>query len=566
MPHRLPTEPTVPSNVASLPGHDFPYELVLNNTIVGVSYMRERTFVWANARMNEIFGYVDGELTGRPVRMLYSTEEDYAEVGRRYARFARDNSYTHERSMVKKNGETLWCLISGRMIDPADPKSPSVWVVQDISARKQAENQLKRANQRLEHAVESRTQNLRRSNDALRLEMVRRRTMQAASVESREKYRALFRHLPLGILVTSADGEIVEINRAMQRFVGATAHAMLATTLADAQRVVLGADRTCSLRSFIHDRTPPDGKRVERNHMIWRGRSGKMTQFEMVASRLSSHGLGAVFTFEDVTEQHRAREREHEQQVVLAHAMRLSLMGQFASALAHELGQPLNACESYLAGIRLRLGNELADRPDVQSALAQISLHLEQADQIVRNVRRFVGRHEPEFEAVDAGDLVIQTLDLLRVQLNASGCSVAVEAPDDLPMVQAHRVEIQQVLVNLLLNALDAMAAEPPARRHVAVRLQREGKGMLCIQVSDNGPGVAPELMKRIFTPYFTTRKDGLGMGLMMCRTIVESHRGAIRCVDTFGAGATFRFTLPVVREAMKESMKETVRDSSTTP
>lgn len=557
----------IPSDVASLRGHDFPYELVLNNTIVGVSYMRERRFIWANARMNEIFGYADGELTGRPVRILYSTEEDYADVGRHYALFARDNnSYTHERAMVKKNGETLWCLISGRMIDPVDPHSPSVWVVQDISARKQVENQLKRANQRLEQTIESRTQNLRRSNDALRVEMERRRSMQAASVESREKYRALFRHLPLGILVTSANGEIVEINRAMQRLVGATAYAVLAPTLDDAERVVLGPERSCSLRSFIHDRTPADGRRVERSHMSWRGRSGKVSQFQMVASRLTSHGLGAVFTFEDVTEQHRAREREHEQQVALAHAMRLSLMGQFASALAHELGQPLNACESYVAGIRLRLSEELAERPDVQGALAQVSLHLEQAGQIVRNVRRFVGRHEPEFEPLDARELVMQTLNLLRVQFDASGCSVEVDAPDDLPMVQAHRVEIQQVLVNLVVNAIDAMAANAPGQRHITLRLQREGKAMLGIQVTDNGPGVATELMERIFTPYFTTRKDGLGMGMMMCRTIVESHQGTIRCISPPGCGATFRFTLPVVPQRPEKTKGGNVENSGIVP
>ena len=527
---------------------DFFHELVLNNTIVGVSYMRERCFVWANARMDEIFGYEEGELTGRPVRILYSSEEDYAEVGRRYKRFARYNSYTHERAMVKKNGDMLWCLISGRMIDPTDPHSPSVWVVQDITGRKQAENQLKRSNLRLEHAVERRTQNLHRINDALRLEMERRLAMQAASVESRGKYRALFKNLPVGILVTRADGEIVEINSAMQKFIGAMTNSSLAQVLDDATRVVESEDRACSLRQFIHDKTPKDGRRVDRSRMVWRRNSGKTSEFAMVATRLASHGLGAVFAFEDITEMRQARQRESEQQNALAHAMRVSMMGQFASSLAHELGQPLNACESYLAGIRFRFDDDLASRPELQGALNQISRHLDQAGQIIRNVRRFVSRQEPEFESVDARELVMQTLDLLRMQLKASGTRIEMEAREDLPPVQVHRIEVQQVVVNLIVNAIEAMAGGPAAQRLIRVQIDREGKSMVCIHVSDNGPGVAPELLDRIFSPYFTTKKDGLGMGLMVCRTIVESHRGALRCVSSPGTGASFSFTLPVSR------------------
>lgn len=533
--------------VASLQ-RDVLYGLVLDNTIVGVSYMQDRYFLWANARMAEIFGYEDGELTGRSVRMLYSAEEDFLEVGRRYTRFARYNSYTHERAMAKKNGDTIWCLISGRMVDPSDPNSPSVWVVQDITARKSAESKLKRANLRLEQTVERRTQNLQRINAALHIEMERRRTMQAAAVESRGKYRALVKHLPVGILVTGAGGEIVEINSVMQKFIGAMTNASLEEVLDDETRVLESGDRPCSLRQFIQDKTPVDGRRVDRGHMVWRRRTGRKAHFAMVATRLTGHDLGAVFAFEDITEMRQARERESEQQRTLAHAMRLSMMGQFASSLAHELGQPLNACESYLAGIRFRFEKELANLPELGEAIGQISQHLNQAGQIIRNVRRFVSRQAPEFEAVDARELIMQTLDLLHMQIKASGIRIEVEARDDLPPVQAHRIEIQQVLVNLIINAIEAMTGEPAAKRMIRVSLQREAKGMVSIHVTDNGPGVPAELMNKIFSPYFTTKQNGLGMGLMVCRTIVESHRGVLHCTSSPETGASFAFTLPVSR------------------
>ncbi len=529
---------------------DVLYGLVLNNAIVGISYMHDRYFTWANARMAEIFGYADGELTGCKVRMLYSSDEDFEEVGRAYKRFARFNSYTHERAMVKKNGDTIWCLISGRMVDPTDPNSPSVWVVQDISARKSAENKLKRTNLRLEQTVARRTQNLQRTNNALHLEAERRRAMQATAVETRGKYRALFTHLPVGILVTNADGGIVEINSAMQKFIGAVSNASLDEVLGDESRVIETDDRTCSLRQFIHSKTPGGGRRVDRSQMVWLRKTGRKAHFAIVATRLSIHGLGSVFAFEDITEMRHARDREREQQNALAHAMRLSTMGQFASSLTHELGQPLNACESYVAGIQIRFKDALASNPELEGAIGQIAKHLGQASQIICNVRRFVSRREPVLESVDLYELVTQTVDLLQMQLKASSARVEIDPRGDLPTVQAHRTEIQQVLVNLIVNAIDATIDQPVSRRLIRVQMQREPRGMVSIQVTDNGLGVPSDLSELIFQPYFTTKENGLGMGLMICRTIVESHRGTLRCSSSPGFGASFSFTLPVSRSS----------------
>src|SRR6266446_6903444 len=136
---RIPSSPRS-SDSLHLGGTDFPYELVLENTIVGVSYMLDRRFLWANARMAQMFGYAPEELIGEPVRKLYATQEDYEEVGRMYATFAKHDFYTHERAMVCKSGDLIWCRISGRLIEPGHPESPSVWVVQDLTDKKKAED------------------------------------------------------------------------------------------------------------------------------------------------------------------------------------------------------------------------------------------------------------------------------------------------------------------------------------------------------------------------------------------------------------------------------------------
>ncbi|MBI5920030.1 MAG: PAS domain S-box protein [Betaproteobacteria bacterium] len=532
--------------VTTLPEQPFPSELVLENAIVGVCYMIERRFIWANSRMASIFGYEDGELNGQPVRKLYLNEEDYQAVGNMYATFAQNDTYSHERAMVRKDGSLIWCLIAGRMIDASDPRSPSVWVVQDITPRKEAEDQLKRTNQRLEQIVERRTLTLRRSNEALHDEAERRRTVQAALLESREKYRALFRHIPLGVLFTNAEGEIVEINRTIQSFTGARTKSELAQLVQDAERVVEADGSSISLAEFVRRHTPRDGRRVERCAMTWRSVSGKLREYSIVASALAVHDLGAIVTFEDVTEARLASKREHEQQMALAQASRLSLMGQMNSALAHELGQPLNACQSYVSGIRHRLGEELKDRPELLEALDKISTHLDRAGDIIRNVRGFVAQHQPKFEAIDLVALLRQTLSLLDMQIRTGEVGLDLEFEEEAICVQANSVEIQQVIINLIVNALDALAGLPQPERKIMIRLGQDQRGKAYLQVSDNGPGVPNELLGKIFTSYLSTKSTGLGMGLMICRSVIESHGGTIRYLPGKPVGACFRFTLPI--------------------
>lgn len=530
-------------------GAEFPARLVLENTIVGISYMQDRRFLWANARMAEIFGYAPGELDGEPVRRLYVTQEDYEDVGHLITGYPHDGFYTHERAMARKDGSLIWCRISGRLIRRGDPGFPSVWVVQDLSDKKRAEDQLRRVNQQLEQTVERRTTNLRRTNEALKAEVQRRQELQAVALASREKYRALFRHMPLGVLVADADGEIAEANRTVQAYLGAPTRARLDELMRDESRAVLDDGRTCSIATLVglHVRSQP--QRVERFEIGWRDGNGRRRDISVLAAPLSGKRRGVVFTLADVTEQRRRREREHEQQAALAHASRLSLIGQMASALAHELGQPLNACQSYLSGMRHRLGDELKSHPELARALDKATAHLEQAGQIIRNVRGFVARHQPEFESVALPGLIAQTLSLLELPLSTGGVKVSVQVDSahgrNLPPVRCNPVEIQQVLVNLLINSVEALGESPLEARRIQIRVSLDARTMLVVDVADNGPGVRADMTPRLFDPYVTSKASGLGMGLMICRTIVESHGGSLRHLQPRGGGAQFRFTLP---------------------
>jgi PAS domain S-box-containing protein len=528
-------------------GTDFPWRLVLENTIVGISYMQNRRFLWANARMAEIFGYSAGELDGEPVRKLYVTQEDYDDVGRLMAGHSQDGFYTHERAMACKNGSLIWCRISGRLLRRNDMSGPSVWVVQDLTDKKQAEDELRRVNQQLEHTIERRTSNLRRTNEALKAEIERRKTLQATSAASGEKFRTLFRYLPLGVLVVDADGAILEVNRTLQTYFGAQSLARLKDLMDDDNRVSLPDGRACSLSSLVR-RHATERSAVERFEFSWTRASGHVRHIAAISAPFATTRRGVVFTFADVTESRRQREREHEQQAALAHASRLSLMGQMTSTLAHELGQPLNACQSYLSGIRHRLIADQINLQELGQVLEKTSAHLDQAAQIIRNVRGFVSRQQPQFESVSLGDLIDRTLLLLQQPIRSGGIQIdlTIDAADkQLPNVRCNAIEVQQVFTNLLINSIEAMEEASTIGPRIKIRVATDSHRMLNVDVSDNGPGVPEDLVPRLCEPYVTTKPSGLGMGLMISRTIIESHGGSLRYVSQRGASATFRFTLP---------------------
>ncbi len=531
-------------------GGDFPSRLVLENTIVGISYMAHRRFLWANARMAEIFGYEIGELDGQPVRQLYVTQDDYDDVGRLMSGHSKDGFYTHERGMARKDGTLIWCRISGRYIRPGDTTSPSVWVVQDLTDKKRAENELRRVNQQLEYTIERRTENLRRTNETLKDEVELRTKLQAVALASSEKYKTLFRHLPLGVLVADHDREVVEVNRTLQSYLGASSRHHLNELIRDEGRVILADGATCSLVRILQQHAGDASRRVDRFEFSWLKTQGRRREISVIGAPLSSTRKGVVFTFTDLTEQRRQRERENEQQAALAHASRLSTMGQMASALAHELGQPLNACQSYISGIRHRLEAGQGNFPDLDEALQKANDSLNQAAQIIRHVRGFVSRHKPDFEAVDLPALIERTLSLLQQQIKSSNVHVDVAigstGPQDVPPARANPVEIQQVLANLIVNAIEAMENCALVDRSLKIRVSVAQHDMLTIEVADRGPGVSEELSSKIFNAYVSSKPSGLGMGLMIARTIVESHGGALKYGTQRAGGAVFRFSLPV--------------------
>lgn len=235
-----------------------------------------------------------------------------------------------------------------------------------------------------------------------------------------------------------------------------------------------------------------------------------------------------------------------ELQAELAHVSRLTEMGQMAAGLAHEVNQPLTAAMNYLQATRRLLRNPeiAADRAIgiVQSALAQIG----RAADIVRRLREFVRKDEGERRPENLRAVVGEAAALALIGARERGIQVRLgAAAPKLPTVRIDRVQIQQVIVNLMRNAIEAMSGS--ARRELSVAIAAEADGMVAVRIADTGPGIAPEIADRLFQPFVTTKPQGMGVGLWICRTIIEGHGGKLWVEANPEGGAVFSFTVPRV-------------------
>ncbi len=245
----------------------------------------------------------------------------------------------------------------------------------------------------------------------------------------------------------------------------------------------------------------------------------------------------------DMTERNRALDALHRVQAELAHAARIATLGELTASIAHEVNQPLAAIVTNgEAGLRW-LGRAVPDLDEAKRAIARMIDDGKRAAGIISRIRGMATKQAPERVPLSLNDLAADAAALLAREIGAQGIALKLDLAADLPKVLADKVQIQQVLVNLLVNALQAMAQQPRGG-DLALRAHAVG-GEVVVEVDDGGPGIAADAAPRIFDAFYSTKAGGMGMGLSICRTIVEAHGGTIAFANKPDAGAVFRFTLP---------------------
>ncbi len=230
----------------------------------------------------------------------------------------------------------------------------------------------------------------------------------------------------------------------------------------------------------------------------------------------------------------------------LRQTLRLAAAGEMAGALAHELNQPLSAIANYCMGSVNRLKSGDYRREDILAAMEKASAQAERAGKIIRRTREFVKKSAPVRAPVALAEIVEEAIGFADIEARKAAVPIRVDIPADLPPVFADRIMIEQVVLNLVKNGIEAMQHTPPGERALGLAARLDGEGMVEVAVADRGCGLTAEQAERLFTPFFTTKAEGMGMGLNICRSIVEYHDGRLWLEHNPGGGSVFRFTLPV--------------------
>ena len=388
--------------------------------------------------------------------------------------------------------------------------------------------------------------------------MLRRQVHDVSRAEAAWRTEAAWRSamedsLTVGLRARDLDGRIVYVNRALANMVGYESEALvgLLPPMPYWPPDSIEASMGRHLRNMAG--AAPRGGYETR----WRHREGRLLDvivFEAPLVDARGEHIGWMGSIIDITERKRLEDRERRQTDTMAHHARLTMLGEIASTLAHELNQPLSAIASYNAGVlnSLQRGDAAGAVPDpaVLRALQRLGEQAAHAGRIVQRIRQFLTRREPQLEACSLNEIVEGGVDLLRRELARHQVQLTLALEPGLPPVVADAVLIEQVVINLVRNACDALAEQPvnPARaRAIEARtLRTPDERFVRIDVRDNGPGLQGRRIEALCAPFYSTKTEGMGMGLAICRSIVEAHQGALDAIESPGGGAWFSLTLPV--------------------
>jgi PAS domain S-box-containing protein len=377
-----------------------------------------------------------------------------------------------------------------------------------------------------------------------------RRSKEEALRESEARYRAVVEDQTELICRFLPDGTITFVNGAYCRYFQLSPEELIGRTF----WALIPPEGHQAAREFLASITP-DHPVATREHEVltsdgtlrwqqWRDRGffdehGRVTEYQAVGR--------------DITERKQAEETRRE----LAHAARLAMVGELTASIAHEINQPLNAIMNNADAAEILLESSPAPLDEVRQILVDIRRDDLRASDVIRRLRALLRKREMEVQPVDLNELIQEVLKLVRSEAERRGVAVEAVLAANLPLVLGDKVHLQQVLLNLLLNGMEAMA-DTPGTRHIILRNAVNENGSVEIAVSDTGPGITTDQLSRLFDPFFSTKKEGMGLGLSIARSLVEAHGGSIWAENNSEGGATFRFTVPT-------TAKQPTRESSET-
>jgi PAS domain S-box-containing protein len=383
------------------------------------------------------------------------------------------------------------------------------------------------------------------STEDLRLEIATRETAETALRELANGLEGKIRRLVdsniIGIFMWRDDGRIIDANEAYLR--------------------IIGYDRGDLIAGHLNwrDLTPPEWRGADDRRAAQLEAGGTAQPYEKEYFRSDGsrvpvlvgatafegtpdEGVGFVL---DLTDRKRVERAYAQVQTELAHANRVATMGHLTASIAHEINQPIGAAITYANAALNWLRPQSPNLAEARCALGHVVEAGIRGGTVIDRIRALSKKAPPRKERVDINEAVLEIVELTRGEMTNNAVSVKLQLAESLPAVQGDRVQVQQVILNLLINAIEAMSAMSEGPRELLISTGESEPGDVLVAVRDSGPGLAPESADRLFESFYTTKPGGLGMGLSICRSIIEAHKGRLWATANIPRGEVFQFTLP---------------------
>jgi PAS domain S-box-containing protein len=395
------------------------------------------------------------------------------------------------------------------------------------------------------------------SVEELKLEIAARERAETAMRELTNVLECKIRRLVdsniIGIFIWAKDGRIIDANEAYLRIIGYDRGDLIAGRLNWRELTPPEWHEADDNRGAQLEATGT-AQPYEKEYFRKDGRRAPVLIGAAVFEGSSAEGVGFVL---DLTDRKKAERAYAQVQMELAHANRVATMGQLSASIAHEISQPIGAVLSYANAASHWLDAQPPNLEEVRRDLGRITESGVLASEVIDRIRALVKKAPPRKDRLEINEAILEVIALTKNEMANNGISVRTQLAETLPAIQGDRVQLQQVILNLLINAIEAMSgmSEEPRELLISTR-DTETDGVL-VAVRDSGPGIAPESVDRLFESFYTTKPTGLGMGLSICRSIIEAHQGRLWASANTPRGTVFQFTLPPVTESVASAVQQ---------
>jgi PAS domain S-box-containing protein len=478
------------------------YRMLVETMTEGLGVLDENgLFTYVNDRLCEILGRFHGDIIGHPVTEFLD-DANRSILREQMEGSGKEHLSPYEITWTRADGRKMTTLVSPKSIFDSDRQfRGSFAVITDITERKQMQEKLRNA---------------------------------------AEEWQTTFDSIQDLVMILDPESKLVRVNAATLSFFKLPLERILGKHCYDLMHGTSEPVETCPLAKMLKTKTHEETELYDEKTGAWLHVS--------VDPVFDDKGqiIRVIHTVKDVTESKRAESEAYRARRELLRMERLSRMGELTASLAHELNQPLTAILSNAQAALRFLQSENPDLNELGDILQDISSDDKRAGSVIRSLRAMMKQEEREREPLTINELVREVVSLFHGEAVLRNVSIDMEFTESLPSLLADKIQLQQVVLNLMMNATEAMDHEPPERRKIVLKTRRADHGAIVVAVRDRGPGIEEEKLDRVFQPFFTTKGAGLGMGLSISRSIIEAHGGRLWAENNRDKGATFFFEIPI--------------------